>query len=167
MVSHRARVGIDDEVMMNARQLEIAKRTTNTFGESLRIFSERLQGGIVSKLETSAAEAALASAAATVPDLNRQIVFQENLLSILLGLNPGPIQRRQSLLQEQLPPEVPAGLPSFLLERRPDIREAEQVLRSANARVGVAVANFFPQISLTALLGRAPHLYHGLQPLGH
>jgi len=136
------------------RQMEIAKRTTNSFGESLRIFSERLQGGIVSKLETSAAEAALASAAATVPELERQTVFQENQLSVLLGLNPGAINRHRGLLEEELPPDVPAGLPSRLLERRPDIRQAEQLLRSANAQVGVAVANFFPQLSLTALFGQ-------------
>jgi multidrug efflux system outer membrane protein len=135
------------------RGIEIARRTTNSFGESLRIFSERFQGGIVSKLETSAAEANLASAAATVPDLERQIVLVENRINILLGRNPGPIVRNQGLLQ-QTTPEVPPGLPSSLLERRPDIREAEQALRSANAQIGVAVANFFPQLSLTALLGQ-------------
>src|SRR5438270_111676 len=135
------------------RGLEIAQRTTNSFGESLRIFSERFQGGIVSKLETSAAEAALASAAATVPDLERQIVLVENRINILLGRNPGPVPRKNGLLQ-QATPDIPLGLPSSLLERRPDIREAELALRSANAQIGVAVANFFPQLSLTALLGQ-------------
>jgi len=135
------------------RGLEIARRTTNSFGESLRIFSERFQGGIVSKLETSAAEAALASAAATVPDLERQMILVENRINILLGQNPGPIPRKEGLLQQEKP-EIPPGLPSSLLERRPDIREAEQNLRSANAQIGVAVANFFPQLSLTALLGQ-------------
>jgi multidrug efflux system outer membrane protein len=134
--------------------MEIARRTTNSFGESLRIFSERFQGGIVSKLETSAAEANLASAAATVPDLERQIVLVENRINILLGRNPGPVPRKQGLLQQEVPTEIPPGLPSSLLERRPDIREAEQALRSANAQIGVAVANFFPQLSLTALLGQ-------------
>jgi multidrug efflux system outer membrane protein len=136
------------------RGIEIARRTTNSFGESLRIFSERFQGGIVSKLETSAAEANLASAAATVPDLERQIVLVENRINILLGRNPGPIARKQGLLQQEVPAEIPPGLPSSLLERRPDIRQAEQVLRSANAQIGVAVANFFPQLSLTALFGQ-------------
>jgi multidrug efflux system outer membrane protein len=135
------------------RGLEIAQRTTNSFGESLRIFSERFQGGIVSKLETSAAEAALASAAATVPDLERQIVLVENRINILLGRNPGPVPRKHGLLQ-QATPDVPPGLPSSLLQRRPDLRESEQSLRSANAQIGVAVANFFPQLSLTALFGQ-------------
>jgi multidrug efflux system outer membrane protein len=135
------------------REIEIARRTTNSFGESLRIFSERLQGGIVSKLETSAAEALLGSAAATVPDLERQVILVENRLNLLLGRNPGPIPRTGNLLGQQSP-EVPAGLPSSLLERRPDIREAEQTLRAANARVGVAVASFFPQLSLTGLFGQ-------------
>jgi len=135
------------------RGMEIAQRTTNSFGESLRIFSERFQGGIVSKLETSAAEANLASAAATVPDLERQIVLVENRINILLGRNPGPVPRKQGLLQQETA-EIPPGLPSSLLERRPDIRQAEQALRSANAQIGVAVANFFPQLSLTALFGQ-------------
>jgi multidrug efflux system outer membrane protein len=95
------------------------------------------------------------SAAATIPELEQQIAMQENQLSILLGQNPGPILRGNSSLEEQMPPEVPAGLPSALLERRPDIREAEQQLRSANAQVGVAVANFFPQLNLTGLFGEA------------
>jgi multidrug efflux system outer membrane protein len=135
------------------RAMEIAQRTTNSFGESLRIFSERYQGGIVSKLETSAAEANLASAAATVPDLQRQIVLVENRINILLGRNPGPVARKEGLLQQETA-DVPPGLPSSLLERRPDIRESEQVLRAANAQIGVAVANFFPQLSLTTLLGQ-------------
>ncbi|MDB6064028.1 MAG: efflux system, outer rane lipoprotein NodT family [Pedosphaera sp.] len=136
------------------RELEIARYTTNSFGESLRIFSQRLQGGVASKLETSSAEAALASAAATVPDLERLIAIQENFISVLIGRDPGPIPREHTLLQELLPPEIPAGLPSALLERRPDIREAEQLYRSANAQIGVAVANFFPQISLTGAYGK-------------
>lgn len=141
------------ELLALDRALEIAKRTTNSFGESLRIFSERFEGGIVSKLETSAAEAALASAAATVPDLERQIVIAENRINVLLGRNPGPVPRKYGLLQQSTP-EIPLGLPSSLLQRRPDIREAEQNLRSASAQIGVAVANFFPQLSLTALLGQ-------------
>ena len=136
------------------REMAIANRTTNSFGESLRIFTERLQGGVVSRLETSRAEAALASTAATVPELERQIIFAENQINVLLGRNPGPVARNQTLLDEHLPPEVPAGLPSSLLERRPDIRQAEQLLRSATAQVGVSVASFFPQLSLTALLGQ-------------
>jgi multidrug efflux system outer membrane protein len=136
------------------RELEIARYTTNSFGESLRIFSARLQGGVASKLETSSAEAALASAAATVPELERQIAIQENFLSTLIGREPGPIPRSHTLLQELLPPEIPAGLPSALLERRPDIREAAQLYRSANAQIGLAVAQFFPQFNLTAAFGR-------------
>ncbi len=135
------------------RQLEIARDSTNSFGQSLKIFNERLQGGVASKLETSSAEALMDSAAATIPNLEQQIAMQENQLSVLLGQNPGAILRGDSSLENQTLPEVPAGLPSSLLERRPDIREAEQQLRSANAQVGVAVADFFPQLNLTGLFG--------------
>jgi len=134
--------------------LDIAHRSTNSFGESLRIFSQRLAQGTVSVLETSATDALLESAAAMVPDLERQIEVQENLVNVLLGRNPGPVPRTRSLLHQDLALEIPPGLPSELLTRRPDIREAEQTLRSANAQVGVAVANFFPQLSLTALFGQ-------------
>lgn len=137
------------------RQLSIAREATNSYGESYKIFSERLQGGVASKLETSTASALLDSFAATIPDLQRQIQQTENQLSVLLGTNAGPVVREGSVLEEQMVPEVPAGLPSALLERRPDIREAEQSLRAANAQIGVAKANFFPQLSLTGLLGKA------------
>jgi multidrug efflux system outer membrane protein len=93
------------------------------------------------------------AAAATIPELEQQIALQENQLSVLLGQNPGAILRGNASLEKQVPPEVPSGLPSELLERRPDIREAEQQLRSANAEVGVAKANFFPQLNLTGLFG--------------
>ena len=135
------------------QQLEIARQTTNSFGESLKIFDERLRGGVASKLETASAEALMDAAAATIPELEQQIQLQENELSVLLGQNPGAILRGNPALELQLPPEVPAGLPSTLLERRPDIREAEQQLRSANAQVGVARAAFFPQLNLTGLFG--------------
>lgn len=134
--------------------LRIEREATNAFGESLRIFSERLQHGVASRLETSAAEAAEATAAAQIPDLKRQIALQEDLINVLIGKYTGPISRNDSSLETLTVPEVPAGLPSALLERRPDIREAEQQLRSANAQVGVAVANFFPRLSLTGLLGQ-------------
>jgi len=135
------------------RLLEIAQRSTNTFGQTLQVFNERLRGGVASQLETSRAEAALASAAATLPELRRQIMLTENQLNVLLGRNPGPVTRTTSLLQELLPPAVPAGLPSALLERRPDVREAEQNLRAANATIGLAIGGFFPRIGLTALYG--------------
>jgi outer membrane protein, multidrug efflux system len=136
-------------------QLEIAKQTTASFTDTLKLFTQRLEGGVSSKLDTSRAAAALGIAAANIPELEREIALTENQISVLLGNNPGGIQHTAKLLDEIIPPEVPAGLPSALLERRPDVLQAEQQLRSANAQVGVAVANFFPQIGLTALLGRA------------
>jgi multidrug efflux system outer membrane protein len=136
------------------QELAVASRTTNSFGDSLKIFSQRLEGGVASELETDRAEAALAGAAAAVPDIQQQIVLTENQLCILLGRRPGPIGRGASLLTQRMPPEVPAGLPSALLERRPDVRQAEQLLRSANADVGETIAEFFPQIGLTAFLGK-------------
>lgn len=134
-------------------ELVIAEESTNSFGESLRIFNERLHGGVSSRLETSAAAAAQATAAATIPELRREIKLQENQLSVLLGQNPGPILRQRGALRAELLPEIPPGLPSELLRRRPDIRESEQLLRAANAGIGLAEANFYPNISLTGLLG--------------
>jgi multidrug efflux system outer membrane protein len=136
------------------QELQIARDTTNSFGQSLKLFSERLRGGVSSKLETAAAEAEEAAAAATIPELERQIVVQENQIRLLLGMNPGPLMRHKKLLEELLPPDVPPGLPSTLLERRPDIRQAEQLVRSANAQIGVARADFYPRFSLTALFGQ-------------
>ncbi len=134
-------------------ELEIARRTTGAFQETYDLFSRRLAGGTASALETSSAEASLASTAASIPNLERQIVAQENQLAFLLGRNPGSIPRGAALNDQFLPPEIPAGLPSDLLERRPDLRQAEQELVAANADVGVAVANFFPAISLTGAFG--------------
>jgi multidrug efflux system outer membrane protein len=136
------------------QELKIARDSTDSFGQSYKLFSERQRGGVSSKLETAAAEAAQAAAAATIPELERQIVVQENQIRILLGMNPGPIIRHEKLLEIMLAPNVPPGLPSALLERRPDVRQTEQLVRLANARIGVAEANFFPRISLTALFGQ-------------
>jgi multidrug efflux system outer membrane protein len=136
------------------RELEIAGRTTNSFTESLRIFSRRVEGGTASALEASRAEAALADAAAAIPAILDEITSTENEISLLLGRAPGRVERSSTSLKSMLPPEVPAGLPSALLERRPDIREAEQQLHSANAQIGESVADFFPRIGLTALMGK-------------
>jgi multidrug efflux system outer membrane protein len=135
------------------QELEIVQRTTNSFAESLAIFTQRFKGGTASDLEASRAEAALADAASAKPFVLEQISQTENELCILLGRLPGPISRAQ-LSSTALPPEVPPGLPSALLERRPDVRETEQLLRSANAQVGESVAEFFPKIGLTAFLGK-------------
>jgi outer membrane protein, multidrug efflux system len=134
-------------------QLEISRRTVKSFQDTLDIFQHRLEGGYASGLETSRAQAALSNVAATIPDLQSQIVAQENALDLLLGRNPGPIARGAALVDQYDPPEVPAGIPASLLERRPDLREAEQNLIAANANVGVAKANFFPTISLSGLFG--------------
>ncbi len=136
-------------------ELQIAGRATNSFAGSLRIFSQRLAGGTASALESSRAEAAFEEAAAALPSIRRQIAITENQLGILLGQNPGAIQRPTTLLGSEIGPQIPVGLPSSLLERRPDIRETEQLLRSANAQVGESIAEFFPKIGLTALLGKA------------
>ncbi|HEV2393191.1 MAG TPA: efflux transporter outer membrane subunit [Verrucomicrobiae bacterium] len=141
------------ELLELDEQLGIARRATNSFGETLEVFSNRLGAGAASELETWRAEAALATATAAAPELERQIALKEDQISILLGRNPGPIPRNKTLLQQAMPPEVPAGLPSELLERRPDLRQAEQLARSANAQVGVALGDFLPKIGLTALYG--------------
>lgn len=135
-------------------RLDIAKRTAASFSESLNLFRRRFEGGLASALESSRAEASLASAAADVPDLERAIAAKENQISVLIGQNPGPIARSGKLIQQAQPTEIPAGLPSYLLERRPDIRQAEQELVAANARIGVAKAQFFPALSLTTFFGR-------------
>lgn len=141
------------ELLELDRLLEIAQRSATSFDQSLTLFRQRLAGGIASKLETARAEAALASTAAVIPDLQRRITLKENELSVLLGRNPGAISRGPSLLQQPVMPEIPAGVPSTLLERRPDLREAEQALRSANAGIGAALGDLLPRISLTALAG--------------
>ncbi len=134
-------------------RLEITKSTVAAFQETYDLFNRRLAGGTASALETARAEAALAMASAYIPNLERQIQAQENLLSFLVGRNPGPIPRGGNLAEQALPPRIPAGLPSTLLERRPDLQVAEQDLVAANAAVGVAVASYFPTLSLTGLLG--------------
>jgi multidrug efflux system outer membrane protein len=134
-------------------ELEIARRTSGAFQETYDLFDKRLRGGAASALETSSAEALLASTVATIPDLERQIAAAENELSFLLGRNPGPIARGPALNDQVLPPAVPPGLPSDLLQRRPDLRESEQDLIAANADVGVSRADFFPRISLTGSFG--------------
>ena len=136
-------------------ELEIARRTTASFQTTLDLFSRRLQLGVASKLETARAEAALASTSATIANLERFIVAKVNKIAFLLGRPPGAIPRRIGLTDNMFPPRTPPGLPSQLLERRPDIRQAEQALIAANARVGVAYANFFPRIGLTSLFGGA------------
>ncbi len=136
-------------------RLDIARNSTDAYQGTYSVFQDRLQGGVASKLETSRAEGALGQAQATIPQLESDIVAKENQISILLGRNPGPVPRGMPMYEQAVVPTVPAGLPSALLERRPDLRQAEQKLVGANANIGVAKAAFFPQLSLTALFGRA------------
>jgi multidrug efflux system outer membrane protein len=134
-------------------QLEISQRTLASRKESLQLTRTLEEHGFDTLLDVRQAEQLVYAAAAQVPDLERQIEQQENALSILLGNNPGTIPRGLKLTEQPHPPEVPAELPSALLERRPDIREAEDKLIASNARIGVAKAAYFPQISLTGSAG--------------
>jgi multidrug efflux system outer membrane protein len=134
------------------RQLEIARATAKTRGDSYEIFKLRFEGGIISVLELSQNRSQYEEALASIPPLEKAIAQQENGLSVLLGRNPGPIARGKDIDQLMLP-AVPAGLPSELLERRPDLRRAEQNLIAANAQIGAARAAYFPAISLTGVLG--------------
>jgi multidrug efflux system outer membrane protein len=137
------------------QELEIQRAATNAYAGSYRIFNDRLFNGVASKLETDRAAAALANAAAAIPQLEIQIGTTENQLNVLLGRSPGPVVRNSLTNQPQLAPEIPAGLPSELLRRRPDVLQSEQSLIAANANIGVSVANFFPQIGLTTFFGKA------------
>lgn len=134
------------------RQLEIAQATASNYGETLRIFELRYRRGVVSKVELSQVQSQYQQALAAIPQIEQQIAVQENLISILLGRNPGSIPRGKTL-GELAAPGIPADLPSALLDRRPDILQAEQTLVTANANIGAAKALYFPSISLTGLLG--------------
>jgi len=134
-------------------QLEISKRTLNSRQESLRLTRILADGGSTTLLDVRQAEQLVFTASAEIPVLEQQIEQQENFLSILLGQNPEDIPRGQTLTEQRQPPEVPAGLPSALLERRPDIQQAEAQLVAANAEIGVARSAYFPQISLNGAGG--------------
>ena len=134
-------------------EMEISRRTLASRRDSLRLTEIRAKGGATSLLDVRQSEQLVYTAAASIPDRERRIEQQENLISILLGRNPGPVTRGKPLVENPLLPVVPAGLPSSLLARRPDIQSVEQQLVSANARIGVAKAAYFPEITLTATGG--------------
>lgn len=134
-------------------QLEIARRSRDIAVDNLRLTELRRDRGVVTTLDVRQAEQFLYTTTGQIAGLERDVAQTENALSLLLGQVPGDLARGQSLEAFQSPPDVPVGLPSSLLERRPDIRQAEQELISANAQIGVARAEFFPRISLTGFLG--------------
>src|SRR6266850_2225654 len=134
-------------------ELEIAQRTLATRQQSLQLIDMRRQGGVGTLFDLRQAEQLVYSATQVIPDSQRLIEQTENQLRLLLGQPPGAVPRGQPLTAQAHPPAVPPGLPSALLERRPDIRAAEQTLIAANANIGVAKAAYFPTISLTGLLG--------------
>ncbi len=134
-------------------ELEISNETLATRQESLRLIQTRQGGGVATLLDLRQGEQLVDTAAETIPQLQERIEQTENQISLLLGKNPGEVVRGRSLTEQELPPEVPTGLPSALLERRPDILAAEQNLIAANAEIGVAKAAYFPQISLSGFLG--------------
>ncbi len=134
-------------------ELEIAKRSVVAFEKTRDLFDRQFKGGVASRLQVLRAEAALQQVAATVPAIEQQIVAKENQLSVLIGKPAGPIARGATLVEQPPPPDVPPGIPAQLLERRPDLLEAEQTLVATNARVGVAMADFLPRIGLTTLWG--------------
>jgi outer membrane protein, multidrug efflux system len=143
------------ELLQLDHQLQITYDTIKTQQDSVKLTKFQVQHGVATKLDVLQAQQTLDTANTTVPDLERQIGQEEDAISILLGDYPHGITRGLPLVEQPLPPEVPPGLPSSLLERRPDIREAEQNLVAANAEIGVAKAEFFPQISLTGSGGGA------------
>jgi multidrug efflux system outer membrane protein len=136
-------------------QLQIARDSADAFQGTYNLFQDRLQFGDASRLETSRAEGALGGAQANIPELENRIAAKENQIAILLGRAPAPIPRGAPMYAQPLVPEVPAGLPSTLLERRPDLRQVEQQLVRANAQIGVAKAEFLPKLNLTGILGTA------------
>jgi multidrug efflux system outer membrane protein len=136
------------------QELVVSQRTLASRADSLDLFEKRYKGGVISELELNQARSEYANALRSVPDSEQRIALQEDALSVLIGRNPGPIERGRAIDMLSAP-AVPAGLPSDLLERRPDIRLAEQELIAANARIGAAKALYYPSISLTGLFGVA------------
>ena len=136
------------------QQLEISQRTLKSYEESLKLIKDKFEFGQVSQMNVAQAQSRYETAAAEIPNVRRQIAITENALSILLGRNPGPIPRGKNIYELVLL-TVPAGLPSQVLEQRPDILRAEQQLIAANAQIGAAKALYFPTISLTGAFGRA------------
>ena len=130
-------------------QLQITHETVATQADSVKLTKLRLEHGVATKLDVLQAQQVLDTANADIPNLEREIGQEEDAINILLGNYPNGVPRGLSLVDQELPPEVPPGLTSSLLERRPDIREAEQILIAANAEIGVAKAQFFPQVALT------------------
>ena len=135
--------------------LEISQRTLETRRESLRLTKSRQTGGVSTRLDLRQAEQLVFTAAETIPAIQQQIEQTENQIRLLMGEGPGPVKRGRGFNKQDLPLEVPAGMPSTLLERRPDIRAAEQALIADNAQIGVARAAYFPQVTLSGLLGGA------------
>lgn len=146
-------------------ELQISQSTLANRRDSYLLVQQRQGGGVATLLDLRQAEQLVSSAAESIPVLQQQIEQTENRISLLLGQNPGGVVRGRSLVEQDFPPEIPAGLPSALLERRPDIRAAEQALIAANANIGVAKAAYFPQISLTGTIGgqssRLANLFSG------
>src|SRR5712664_3206317 len=136
-------------------QLQIARDTVKTQVDAVKLTKSRLDHGVATRLDVLQAQQVLDTANAQIPDLERQIGLEEDALSILLGDYPHGVARGRPLIEQPIPPEVPAGLTSSLLARRPDILQAEQNLIAANAEIGVAKAAFFPQITLTGTGGGA------------
>ncbi len=134
-------------------ELSIARENVEAFTVMRDLFERKFVGGVDSKLGMLRAEASLASSAASIPELERRIIAVENRLSVLLGRDPGAIPRGQTLLEQSEPPQIPMGVPAQLLERRPDLLEAEQNVVRANALVGVSISEFLPRIGLTGLAG--------------
>jgi multidrug efflux system outer membrane protein len=149
-------------------ELEISRRTLASRRDSLQLTQTLASGGATSMLDVRQAEQLVFTAAETIPDLERRIELQENFISTLLGNNPGPIARGTKLTEQPHAPEIPAGLPSSLLERRPDIRQAEAQLIAANAQIGVAKAAYFPQINCLRVQPGCgvseDHLYNPFSP---
>ncbi len=136
-------------------QLEITRRTLLSWEETVDLSQHRLRGGLISRLDADQFEAERANVSARLAELERQVIQKENELNLLLGKNPAPIPRGRLLTDQVILPEVPAGLPSDLLQRRPDVLQAEQTLAAATARIGMSKAARFPRITLTGLLGVA------------
>ena len=130
-------------------QLQITRQTVSTQTDSVKLTKLRLDRGVATKLDVLQAQQVLDTANAQIPELEQAIAQEENAISILMGDYPHDVSRGLPLVEQSLPPQVPPGLPSSIIERRPDIREAEQILRASNAEIGVAKAQFFPQIALT------------------